>query len=225
MNRVINNDQDSKIRVLSWNINGLGNKMTDPDLFTFIRNYDIIFFIETMIGNDFTLAISGYKFLYVSRKHKHKIACRASGGIGILISNKYANSTRIDHTYDYLVWLKSATDCCQKKNIKIGCTYIPQENSTYVGVRNCTMLEEEEMARYIEMHHILLCGDFNSRTGQAPDYEAGVIDTNVNVTNQRSNEDEVINKYGQLLLKFCINTGFKIANGRMFNDNGIGRFT
>ena len=46
VNRVINNDQDSKIRVLSWNINGLGNKMTDPDLFTFIRNYDIIFFKE-----------------------------------------------------------------------------------------------------------------------------------------------------------------------------------
>ena len=64
-----------------------------------------------------------------------------------------------------------------------------------------------------------------SRTGQAPDYEAGVIDTNVNVPNQRSNENKVINKYGQLLLKFCINTGLKIANGRMFNDNGIGRFT
>ena len=84
---------------------------------------------------------------------------------------------------------------------------------------------EEEVARYIEMHHILLCGDFNSRNGQAPDYEAGVIDTNVNVPNQRSNEDKVITKYGQLLLTFCKNTGFKIANGRMFNDNGIGRFT
>ena len=225
MNRVINNDQVSKIRVLSWNINGLGNKMTDPDLFTFIRNYDIIFFIETMKGNDFTLSIPGYKFHHVSRKLKHKNACRASGGIGILISNKYANLTRIDHTYDYLVWLTLATDCCQK-NIKIGCTYIPPENSTYVGVRNdyITMLEEE-VARYIEAHHILLCGDFNSRTGQAPDYEAGVIDTNVNVPNQRSNEDKVINKYGQLLLKFCINTGFKLANGRMYNDNGIGRFT
>ena len=64
---------------------------------------------------------------------------------------------------------------------------------------------EEEVARYIEMHHILLCGDFNSRTGQAPDYEAGVIDTNANVTNQRSHKDKVINKYGQLLLNFCIN--------------------
>ena len=101
--------------------------MTDPDLVAFIRNYDIIFFIETMKGSDFTLAIPGYKFHHVNRKHKHKNACRASGGIGILISNKYANLTRIDHTYDYLVWLTLATDCCQK-NIKIGCAYIPPEN-------------------------------------------------------------------------------------------------
>ena len=43
VNRVINNDQVSKIRVLSWNINGLGNKMTNHELSTFIRNYDIIF--------------------------------------------------------------------------------------------------------------------------------------------------------------------------------------
>ena len=103
---------------------------------------------------------------------------------------------------------------------------IPSVNSTYVGVRNdhFTMVEEE-VARYIEMHHILLCGDFNSRTGQAPDYEAGVIDIKVNVQNQRSNEDKVSNRYGQLLLNFCINTGFKIANGRMFNNNSIGCFT
>ena len=123
VNRVINNDQVSKIRVLSWNNNGLGNKMTYPDLFTFIRIYNILFFIETVKRNDFTLAIPGYKFHHVSRKLKHKNACRASGGIGIHISNKYANLTRIDHTHDYLVWLKLATDCCQK-NIKIGCTYI-----------------------------------------------------------------------------------------------------
>ena len=61
-----------------------------------------------MKGNDFTLAIPGYKYHHMSKKHKHKNACIASGGIGILISNKYANLTSIDHTYDYfmyLVWL------------------------------------------------------------------------------------------------------------------------
>ena len=52
VHRVINNDQDSTIHVLSWNIIGLGSKMTDLDLVAFIRNYDMIFFIETMKGND-----------------------------------------------------------------------------------------------------------------------------------------------------------------------------
>ena len=156
VNRVINNDQDSKKRVVSWDINGLHNKMTDPVLFTFIRNYDIKKFIETMKGNDFTLVIPGYKFHHVSRKLKHKNACGTSGGIGILILNKNANLTRIDHTYEYLVWLTLATDCCQKKTLKFGCTYIPPENSTYVGVRNdYFIMLEEEVARYIEMHHIL----------------------------------------------------------------------
>ena len=78
------------------------------------------------------------------------------------------------------------------------------------------MLEEEE-TRYTESHHIILCGDFNSRTGRAPDY-----DNNMNVLNERCNEDGVINKYGQSLLNFCINTELKIANGRMFDDKGIG---
>ena len=56
------------------------------------------------------------------------------------------------------------------------------------------------MARYIEMHHILLCGEFNSRTGQAPDYESGVIDIDANVPSERANEDIVSNKYGQLFV-------------------------
>ena len=60
---------------------------------------------------------------------------------------------------------------------------------------------EEEVARYTESHHIILCGDFNSRTGRAPDY-----DNNINVLNERCNEDGVNNKYGRSLLIFCINT-------------------
>ena len=79
---------------------------------------------------------------------------------------------------------------------------------------------QEEVARYTESHHIILCGDFNSRTGCAPDY-----DNNINVLNERCNEDGVINKYGRSLLNFCINTELKIANGRMFDDKSIGRYT
>ena len=65
------------------------------------------------------------------------------------------------------------------------------------------------MDRYIEMHHILLYGDFNSRIGHAPDCESGVMDINASVASERFNEDIVSNKHGQLLLFFWINTGFK----------------
>ena len=79
---------------------------------------------------------------------------------------------------------------------------------------------EEEVDRHTENHHIIKCGDLNSRTGWAHDY-----DNNINLLNERSNEDGVINKHRRYLLNLCIETELKIANGRMFNDKGIGRYT
>ena len=187
MNNEVINDQVGEIRVMSWNINGLGNKMADPNLLAFIREYDITFLTETIKSNDYTLLLPGYQFHHVSRTFKHKNASRASGGIGILVANKFEKHTRIDSTYDNLVWLNVTTEYYQK-NIKIGCAYIAPENSD-VGLRNVyfTMLEEE-VARYKESHRIILCGDFNSRIGRAPDY-----DNNINVLNARCNEDGVVN--------------------------------
>ena len=77
---------NGNILVLSWNINDSGNKMTDPYVVAFIHKHDIILFIETIQGKDFTLAIPGYKFHHVSRSIKMPL--RAPGGIGILTSNQ-----------------------------------------------------------------------------------------------------------------------------------------
>ena len=93
MNTEVINDQVGEIRIVSWNINGLGNKLTDPDLLPFIREYDIIFSTETIKGNDYSLVLSGYQFHHVSRTFKHKNASRASG---ILVANKFDKHTRID---------------------------------------------------------------------------------------------------------------------------------
>ena len=79
---------------------------------------------------------------------------------------------------------------------------------------------EKEVARYTESPHIILGGDFNSRIGRVPDY-----DNNIKVLNERCDEDGVINRYGRSLPNFCISTELKIANGRMFDDKGIGRYT
>ena len=99
-------------------------------LYLFV-NTILIFLTETMKGNDYTLVLPGYQFHHVSRTFKHKNASRVSGGIGIPVCNKFEkNHSRIDSTYDHLVWLTVTTEYYQKKNIKIGCAYIPPENST-----------------------------------------------------------------------------------------------
>ena len=50
VNNEVINDQVGEIRILSWDINGLGNKMADS--LAFIREYDIIILTETMKSND-----------------------------------------------------------------------------------------------------------------------------------------------------------------------------
>ena len=42
-----------------------------------------------MKGNDYTLVLPVYQFDHVSRTFKHKTISRASGGIGILVANKF----------------------------------------------------------------------------------------------------------------------------------------
>ena len=96
--------------------------------------YDIIFLTETIKSNDYTLVLPAYKFHHVSRKFKRKNSSRASGGIRILVGSRFEKHTRVDSTYDHLVWLTITTEYYQE-NIKIGCAYIPLENS-YVGLRN-----------------------------------------------------------------------------------------
>ena len=105
--------------------------MADPDLSAFFREYDIIFLTETMKSNDYTLVLPGYQFHHMSRTFKHKNASRASGGIGILVANKFEKHTKIDSTYDHLVWLTITRESYQK-NIKIGCAYIHTTRKLYI---------------------------------------------------------------------------------------------
>ena len=114
MNNEVVNDQVGEIRVLSWNINGLGNNMADPDLLAFIREYDIIILTEIMESNDYTFLLPGYQFHHVSRAFRHRSTSRASGGIGILVANKFEKHTRIDSSYHHLVWLTVTTEYFQK---------------------------------------------------------------------------------------------------------------
>ena len=81
-----------------------------------------------------------------------------------------------------------------------------------------------------------LCfGDFNSRTGNKPDYIISEDNTDIPVpceiyetdsvaTAPRSNLDTVTNKYGDILLQLCKAVPLRICNGRKLGDI-LGSFT
>ena len=83
--------------------------------------------------------------------------------------------------------------------------------------------------------NILLCGDFNCRTSNSPDYVVDDSSVHMSVLPDAYVSDIQIRRFsedaghrnnnGLLLLDFCKQTGLRIMNGRVGNDGGIGRYT
>ena len=48
------------MNILSWNINGIGDKLGDPDIYELIKHNDAIALIETMKGMHYQIDILGY---------------------------------------------------------------------------------------------------------------------------------------------------------------------
>jgi len=70
---------------------------------------------------------------------------------------------------------------------------------------------------------IILCGDFNARTGNVNTLEEGAIDdfTSDVFTKTRSSRDQVINEFGRSLLSPCLAHGLTILNGMSpFDERG-----
>ena len=82
--------------------------------------------------------------------------------------------------------------------------------------------------------HLILCGDFNSRTSDMPDFVTNDVyldylplpdDYEIDVNLPRFSQDNCVNNNGSLLIDMCIQSGLRILNGRIGNDNGIGKCT
>ena len=50
----------TNVSVLTWNINGIADKLGDPDIHALFQNYDVIVLLETMKDKHFVINIPGY---------------------------------------------------------------------------------------------------------------------------------------------------------------------
>ena len=80
---------------------------------------------------------------------------------------------KVDNTKnreDVLVWIKLRKEYLRlSRNVILGCVYAVAENSTHVQQDVFNILENE-IACIAADHEILICSDYNGRTGRFPDF-------------------------------------------------------
>ena len=116
--------------------------------------------------------MNGYQYHNTSRKEKHRIAKRNSGGLGVYIRNNIAKGVEVSKivNYDFMMWImlrKDFFNLCH--DVYFGHIYIVPEGSTYLRGDEFHILESE-IAKIPEDAEILICGDLNAHTNISTDY-------------------------------------------------------
>ena len=172
---------------------------------------------ETHLKNNNNIDIHGFTWYGHNRVVKHVNAVRGSGGVGILIKDQLMNDfeiTCIDKSVDGIISLNlknKQTDF----HIFIINGYLPPENSPYSC--NSTDFFSHIMTQlYInyDADFVLVCGDFNCRTGRLQDVIMDIDDVT-----SRDILDEQKNNFGEILIDFLHDAKLFMLNGRVSKEN------
>ena len=205
--------------------------------------------METHLSGDGGVpCIPGYRVWQLCRTG----ALRPSGGIAVLVHERCGAAVSLwqadgQHAPSpYHLWLRFDDAHCLQKTLFLAAAYLPPYRSKY-GLKSCTELEEyftvlgDEVAAVSATPggaDVLLCGDFNSHTGNLPDWEDHsavllnaleeaaeevllpcVVDGAACVPVPRASGcTAAVCEQGRALLQLCCCTGLLIANGRVHGD-------
>ena len=228
------------LKIGNLNINGnLLDKSSNKDFCELVKKYDIFCIQESWLTETQNLDVENYK-LFRSDRVKKKKAIRGSGGVVTLFKKHFEKglSNIISKSTDIL-WMKfDKTFFNLGRNLFIGNCYIPPCNSEYTKLCDHYGILTEELILNSSLGHVMLCGDFNSRTGNKSEkYVSNFIDCqylnsddtesevnsrgNTTVNNillDRISQDNVTNEYGRILLEMSSIADLCILNGRTEGD-------
>ena len=213
-------NKTNELKFLVWNINGLADKLGEPDIQDRLKKYDVIALTETMKDERYDITFPGYCTYHFARQQKHAEAKRASGGILVMVSKMQAHNIKVSQAAEHIVWVTV------NKDRHVGIVYIPPEGSRYNGNADYFEILETEVEAKMRHGRVFLCGDLNARTGDLPDF---IQEENLYeyppITTSRENPDKHVNKYGRKLIDFCVKSGNQILNGRKPYQRGTPTFT
>ena len=156
------------------------NKLEDDLFLAEIKQHDVIFLAETHIGNDQNISVEGYHSFTVCRPKSRNN--RHFGGLAILTRKDIKQFVSIlPNTHKDYQWVKFDKNFFGLNHDLFVCVvYYPPSQSVYM--HNLSMdifqLLEKDIVNYQAKGEILLCGDFNARTGVLSDFIASDVTEN-----------------------------------------------
>ena len=218
----------NNIKILSWNIqSSTGSKFNDSDFIKIINSSDIVCLQETRTNN----TVSGYRS-YSNLRPEQKY-----GGVSIFVKNELsAGITFIKNTICDVVACKisrSVLNLNLNSDIILINAYVKPSNSTSNSTDNDgynTLRELDNLINKLrDQGEIILCGDFNSRISNLPDFiehdyncNDGFIplpeDYIPDNLRKRNSQDTKTNNYKRLFLDILTNNSIHILNGRTLGD-------
>ena len=229
----------TSVNIACWNINCLKSKLFDKSndsvFLKEISSFDIVCLSEIKCKMEH-INFEGYRTHVVQRKTVDKGP--VYGGIAILVKrNIKPGIIFLPSTSSEYQWIKLDKDFFGlTKNIYVCFVYYSPRNSTYSNSSDADIIASvgSDLSRYSSGGNILLCGDFNARTGcKVPDFIVNDNDVHVPVSNHyledadincRVSQDHVTDARGRELLDLCTESQLRILNGRSFG-NSQGMFT
>ena len=210
-----------------------------------MSKHDIIILCETKtdsLDEDILkkkLADIGYNINLLNRTN---IAHRRSGGIAMLTKQtlgRYVNV--IESKSKYVSWLTISIALTGfSKDLLVGGVYIPPEGSRYGSVDSFDDIEHE-LTRVLQHkdYLVLMIGDFNAHTKCLKDHfeiepdnvmhcylPNDILNENDTIAHERVSEDKHRpNNYGYRFIDLCKSQSLLIFNGRVGQDNGVGKLT
>lgn len=209
-----------------------------------IRQYDILICVETKTDDFDELELPFEYDYHVKNRKKFK---RRSGGIIIIYKKNTGKLLKFHKSEsEFVQWLEILCDASKEgNNILVGGIYVPPAYSKYSDDDAFQEIEDELISFSNNKQNIILVGDFNARTADLPDYTVpeenlhAILDIEdhsssdneyayekllrLNISLSRHSEDKARpNQYGRKLIELCKRCSLFIANGRIFQDKGIG---
>lgn len=207
----------SNLSCLSWNIEGLLEKINTDDFLDFIKKFDFVILGETFTLPTFNFDIKFPEFIHLhSPAKKFTRLGRPSGGLVLLLRKELQRyCTIITTTISHILAIRiDKTILNRTKDIVLIATYIHPAGSIFYSDKdyNCTLDELEQfMVDYVDSNEevdFIIAGDMNARisdwslgNSHLPGDDEENIETSLNL--DRTSQDTSINAYGKTLIEFC----------------------